>query len=561
MRRRRAIAGSKRDHFPGALSRRICWPRKQPNFNVDDRAAGGRAFVRKRFAAVTARFFRNVHNRSRFAARRSPENILHHPYRSDIRRLFDSEDPDTRMLFPSKDRDPELYPFRHGLYFAFYNALNWQVAIGTPTVLFMQQLGANSFQVGLVFAWTFLLTPVQVLATAFLPQVGFKRLTMAGWSARGWCLLVPIGLALLAPTEPVSWMIYLMAIATFIYSLTRAVGTAALTTWMYQLVPATIRGRYWATDQMTSGIAIVGSLFLYATLFTLLPAYRAFVVLYSIAVFGAFMAHRQLKILPDVDKPRLISFETIVSSTPRLMTEPSLFRTYLWLSVPLFAAITPISPFAAYYLKVSAGLTAADVILLTMVTYFGLIAANWYMRAKMDRVGAKPFFRLSYIAHAAIALGWIGLLNANGKGLIVLPVLYFLQGVASGCWTSANLNYLAKILPDKDRALPVSIHGAVITFIGGCSPVIWGLFLKTGGSLPSVNVVVFKLFFASLVVVCVVLLILLNKLPEQAGVQGPTPQGVWMLRPFRALGNLINLVDTTPLKKDETPPPTPPSAR
>ncbi len=53
------------------------------------------------------------------------------------------------MIFPTKKRDPELYPYRHGLYFAFYNALNWQVALGTPTVLFMQQLGANSFEVGL----------------------------------------------------------------------------------------------------------------------------------------------------------------------------------------------------------------------------------------------------------------------------------------------------------------------------------------------------------------------------------------------------------------------------
>ena len=44
-------------------------------------------------------------------------------------------------------------------------------AIGTPTILFMQQLGADSFQVGLVFAWTFLLTPVQVLATAYFGMV------------------------------------------------------------------------------------------------------------------------------------------------------------------------------------------------------------------------------------------------------------------------------------------------------------------------------------------------------------------------------------------------------
>ena len=447
------------------------------------------------------------------------------------------------MLFPTQKRDPELYPYRNGLRFAFYNALNWQVAIGTPTVLFMQQLGASSFEVGLVFAWTFLLTPVQVLATAFLPRLGFKRLTLAGWSARGWCLLVPIGLAIIAPREPVPWMIYAMVVSTFCYSLIRAVGTSSLTTWLYQLIPSTIRGRYWATDQMIAGVAIVGSLTLYAILFTYLPLYRAFIILYSIGVIGAWMAYRQLKALPDVEKPKLISLEKIVTETPRLMTEPSVFRTYLWMSVPLFAAITPIAPFVAYHLRTTTGLTTAQVLLLAMLTYFGVITANWYMRSHMDRAGAKPFFRISYIIHAIIAVTWIGFLATNGRWLVLLPLLYFLQGVASACWTSANLSYLAKILPENDRALPVSIHGAVITFIGGCTPVVWGLFLKVPGDRPAINVLAFEIFFGSLLVVCIVLLFLLRKLPETAGAEGAFPQGAWTLRPFRAVANMINLIE------------------
>src|SRR5947207_2052447 len=174
------------------------------------------------------------------------------------------------MILPTLKSAPDLHPYRPGLYFSFFNSLNWQVAIGIPTVLFMQQLGADSFQVGLTFAWTFLLTPVQVLATAFLPSLGFKRLTLAGWSARGWCLLVPITLAILAPREPTPWMIAAMVTAMFVYSLTRAVGTAALTTWIYQLVPPPIQGRYWSTDQILSGTAVVGSLIFYSVLFTYL---------------------------------------------------------------------------------------------------------------------------------------------------------------------------------------------------------------------------------------------------------------------------------------------------
>ena len=193
--------------------------------------------------------------------------------------------------------------------------------------------------------------------------------------------------------------------------------------------------------------------------------------------------------------------------------------------------------------------------LLTMLTYFGLIAANWQMRSQMDRVGTKPFFRLSYLFHALIAVGWITFLFTGGRWqLLMLPVLYFLQGAASGCWNSANLNYLAKILPEEGRALPVSIHGAVITFIGGCTPVLWGLFLTVPGDLPAVNVMVFAAFFGSLLVVCVILLFLLNRLPEKTGTGGSILQGGWMLRPFRGVANAITLVDRSSKREDDRPP-------
>ncbi len=453
------------------------------------------------------------------------------------------------MILPTLKNAPELHPYRHGLYFSFFNSLNWQVAIGIPTVLFMQQLGANSFQVGITFAWTFLLTPVQVLATAFLPHLGFKRLTLTGWSARGWCLLVPIGLALLAPREPSRWMIASMVTAMFVYSFTRAIGTASLTTWIFQLVPASIQGRYWSTDQILSGTAVVGSLIFYSILFSILPIYSAFVVQYVVAIFGAWMAYRYLNQLPDVEHPKMLSLEKIVRETPRLMTEPSLYRTYLWLSVTLFFTITPIAPFAAFYLRATAGLTTAHIMLLTMLTYFGLIAANGIMRSRMDTHGAKPFFRLSYALFGLIAAAWLFFLLTNGRWLILLPPIYLLHGAASGCWTSANLNYLAKIVPEKDRALPVSIHGAVITFIGGCSPVLWGLFMKGERNATEVNVIAFEVFFAVLLVTAGGMFWFVNRLPEKTGAADPLLQGGWMLRPFRGVANLINLVERPNAKR------------
>jgi MFS family permease len=457
------------------------------------------------------------------------------------------------MLLPSKTRNPELYPYRHGLKFAFYNALNWQVVIGTPTVLFMQELRADSLQVGLVFAWTFLLTPVQVLATAFLPRIGFKQLTLFGWNTRAWFLLVPIGLAVAASTiAPAPWMVAAMVVTMFGYSFFRAIGAAALTTWLFHIVPTGIRGRYWATDQILAASAGLGILVLCALLFGVLPPFPAFFIQYSIAAIGALAAYRMLQRLPDVEKPRLISLEKIAQETPRLVFQPSVFRTYLWLSIPLFVAITPIPAFTAFFLKASGRATASEIMIFSVITYVGVIAANLLMRSHIDRFGAKPFFRLAYLGYGLAAAGWLILFHFDAGWGFILPALYFLQGSAGGFWTSSNLNYLAKILPEHDRSLPVSLHGAVITFLGGFSPVVWGLFLKSPDDPSGISIPVLAAFFVVLLLVTLALSTQLRRLPEIAEAAEPILRGNWILRPIRGLATIINLVEPA-----ATPPPPP----
>src|SRR4051812_18609231 len=118
-------------------------------------------------------------------------------------------------LFPTARSDPSLAPYRSGLRWSFFNSLTWQIAIGTPMVLFAGELGATSFQVGLAYSFVFLLTPVQVAATALLPRYGFKRVALGGWGARSFFLAIPIVLAALTPTTPRPWMIHTLIWSVF----------------------------------------------------------------------------------------------------------------------------------------------------------------------------------------------------------------------------------------------------------------------------------------------------------------------------------------------------------
>ncbi|MEO7598089.1 MAG: hypothetical protein ABIV50_04110 [Opitutus sp.] len=449
-------------------------------------------------------------------------------------------------LFPTAKTDPELAPFRAGLIFGFFNALTWQIGIGTPMVLFAERLGATSFQVGLAYSFVFLLTPVQVAAITLLPRYGFKRLSLGGWSARSVFLSIPIGLALLAPDVGQPWMVATLVWSVFFFCFFRSLGAAAMTTWFMGFIPPGIRGRYFASDQFLSGISGVGALLACAGLFALLPIYTALLVQYLIALTGSTLSYYALKRLPDIDKPPPTSLRSVLRDTPKHLFSPSPFRHYLWLAVWYTVITTPIPPFAAYYLKVGAHLNAGEIMMFEVSRYCGVIFGAWLLRRRIDITGAKPFFLLSLCLTAVAAVCWWLYLAQIITGAAVMVAIYFLVGLGWVCWTVGNLNYLPTIAPHAERALFVSLHGAATFCIGGCAPIVWGHFLKSrdADGTPAIDAGVFQIFFATVLVSACVLSFLVARLHEDKRRSvDPIIIGNVLLNPVRAFSYIVELID------------------
>jgi len=461
-------------------------------------------------------------------------------------------------LFPTEKNDPELAPFRAALVFGFFNALTWQIGIGTPMVLFAQQLGASSFQVGLAYSFVFLLTPVQVVATALLPRFGFKRVSLGGWGARSVFLAVPVWLALLAPETGRPWMVNTLIWSVFLFCLFRSIGAAAMTSWFYGFLPPGVRGRYFASDQMLSGIAGVGTLIACAALFALLPIYTALLVQYVIALVGSTLSYYSLKKLPDVEKPEKISLGSVLRDTPRHMFAPTDFRSYLWCAVTFAAITTSIPPFAAYYLAVAGQRGPGEIMLFEVLRYSGVILGAFLIRGRIDAHGARPFFLVGLGLYAVVAVVWWVYLQQGMDGMTVLFAVYFLVGLAAVCWNVANLNYLPKVVPVDERALFVSIHGAVTSCLGGSAPILWGLFMRTTGpdGAPGISTGVFQIYFVVLLAGAGVLAIWVQRLREDAAQQvEPLLSGRELLRPFRAAVSLVNLIDPRNVRRRPAAPP------
>ena len=457
-----------------------------------------------------------------------------------------------------------MVPFRPGLTFAFFNALAWQVGIGTPMVLFAEELGASPFQVGLAYSFVFILTPIQIVSTALLPKFGFKALMLGGWRTRSFFLGVPAILAVVAMFNgQQSWMVQALVWSVFFFCLFRSIGAASGVSWFYAILPEHLRGRYFASDQFVSAIAGVGMLLASAALFAWLPVFPALLIQYAIALIGSMVSYYALKKLPDAERPTSIRLSTVARDTPRHLFKRSTFRRYVWPSVAWSVMSTPIPPFLAYYLKVAPKFSTGQIMLFEVLRYSGVMLAAWLIRRRIDVTGAKPFFVLGIALYGLVAVCWWFFLQYGFGGVVPILATYFALGLGVVMWTMANLNYLPKIVSAEDRTLSVAIHGAVTAFMGGMSPIIWGAFLRSGsGAARAIDVEVFQWFFATVAVGAIVLTSLFARLPEDKGQPvDPILIGNAILRPFRAATYLVNLVDPRSLRQTQSPFPKPGSGR
>lgn len=442
------------------------------------------------------------------------------------------------MTAPSQ-QDPHAEVFRAGLTFGFFNATNWMISLGTPMVLLAEQLGASTFQVGLAYSWVYLLLPVQVLATAYLPHYGYRAQMVFAWSSRNLFLLVPLFIAVLAPRTPSPQLAWLLVLSVFGFCFCRSLGSSAWLPWIYQLLPEEKRGRYFANDQTISGIASVGTLLLCGLCFASLERYPAFTVVYAFAVVGALLAVKALQRLPDTSRPPPTRMTEVLALAPRLCLSPGIFRGYLVVSLAYTAVTAVFTPFVIYYLAAVDGRSQDEVLAIAALQYFGVILGGLYTRSRIDRQDPRRWFLAHLILMGATGIYWLlHLRGVPGLGPL-LPLTCFTAGLAVALWNAAHLKYLAHVCPGEDRHLPLSVHSAVVGLLGGLAPTLWGLFLRESGPTPGMNLDVFALYFGSGLIIQAGLWFACSRLPAIDPTTASLPGFGLLFRPFRALAGFV----------------------
>jgi len=418
-------------------------------------------------------------------------------------------------------RTGQAESFPDGLHNAFlfslFNALSFQIVLGSPMVLYAKTLGASATVLGIIAGMMPLLVIFQIPAASYISRVGFKRFVYAGWGTRVMFIfaiaLVPLTGGFLDAKNRLGLILVLL----FCFNLSRGISSCAWLPWITMLVPASLRGKYLAMDvAVQNSGSYVTFLVAAACLVGHTRAWQ-FAVLFVFSAVMGVVSLSFLKRIPDAE----MSEEVRGSKGPVPWFEMAAFPPFKKLLIAVVGwsvAYGGLAAFSVAFLK-AAGMSESKVLLVTSVSFLGGLSSLWILGAGLDRVGSKPVLTFAFTAWVAVLAWWV--LLAGGAlplKLWLILALQFLMGLLAALVQMSNTRLAMAIIPAMGRNHFFAIYSVVGNVTLGVAPVAWGLLIDAiGPRAPhwlGVSWNHFTIFFAAAALAYVLTLLLARRLDE-----------------------------------------------
>jgi MFS family permease len=367
--------------------------------------------------------------------------------------------------------------------FATFNALSYQMVLGSPMILYAKSLDASATVLGLIAGMMPLLVIFQIPAANHVARIGYKRFVFTGWGLRVlfiFCMaLVPLTGAFLSQTTQLALLLFLL----FGFNLSRGISSAAWLPWITSLVPLTVRGKYLAREATSVHVASCAAFLLAGACLGQSSQPWQFALIFAFSAVTGAISLNFLKRIPDVAPPEKEITAKIGVPWRAIAAYPP-FLKLLRLNVAWSFAYGGIATFTVAYLRVEARLPESTILLVTALAFLGGLAGLAYFESRTDRLGSKPVLAFCLTLWLVIALGW---LSFAGKSLhptllLVLP-LQLLMGFAYAL-VNVNQTRLAMVLvPEMGRSHFFALFSVVGNLTLGLTPILWGLLIDGSAHL------------------------------------------------------------------------------
>lgn len=353
--------------------------------------------------------------------------------------------------------------------------------MGAPTILFAKSLDASSTVLGIIAAFTPLMTVFQLPAARFLDRYGYRNFVLMGWGVRTGLIFLIAVVPMLGFLDNASKMVALLA-ALFVFNLLRGISSAAWMPWITELIPEHVRGRFLSLDQLFMYAGCLASLVASGVVMAGEVDPWEFSFVFLISAIGGSISLVFIKKIPEVASPETVK----VSSTPvpwKAMLAYPPFLRIIGFNLTFMAVVGSLGVFTIEFLNGALGLTPSAVMLLSGFSFVGALITLPFCGGLVDQTGSKPLLRISIAIFWAVIAGWF-LIAARvlPPSLVMIAALNLAAGAASAAFNLANVRIVMATMPEMGRNHFFALF-TVLTSLGlGTSPIVWGLLLDLIGS-------------------------------------------------------------------------------
>ena len=404
--------------------------------------------------------------------------------------------------------------------FSLFNAINFQITLGAPMVLYAKSLGGSATTIGIVASLAPLMTVLQLPTAYFIPRVGYKGFVLFGWSVRA-VLLFMLAILPLLVFLPAAIQTQLMLVCLFLFNVVRGISTGAWLPWLTALVPANARGAFLRSDQLHMQCG--GMLAIAIATIVLWSGGEPwqFSLLFVISGLAGMLSLHFVRKIPDIE----IGEQAKSSGQPvpwlQILKYPP-FAKLLIFNVVYNWVVGGLAAFVIAFLEGRAGYTAGQVLAVSLAAAVGAFATVPFFGLILERTGSKPLLRLAMSLYLVGILFWVlitsGILPAH---YLLIGFNYLILGVAGGLFSIANTRIAMDTMPTMGRNHFFSLFTVFASLSLGLAPIFWGVFLDILGrkefSIGFFQVNRYSIYFVLLSLLGIVTFFLAKPLVEEQG--------------------------------------------
>jgi MFS family permease len=384
----------------------------------------------------------------------------------------------------------------------------WAMLQGMPLRMFMEALGATGVLIGLISTVMQVALVIQIPGALFAERLASRKRVWGGVMllSRSLWFLPPLLLACL-PHRPLAIAWIMVGLAAFSALLSQSV-TAFWFGWMADLVPDSIRGRFWGRRQTCTMTAFLISMALSGYILDAFPppgsdggSWAGFTMVF---VIGAIMGCADIVVHLWVPEPVSRTKAEVRQWLARVaapLRNPDFRRLTIAMGVYTFAV--GMTSLSIIFLKQDFHVTYSHLAACMIASSVGIVASSFIWGYVMDRVGGRAFGAIMVAVGPLVLLCWFfvkdtqasfvdffgsvwGLGHAIRAVVGVLPrawqtwiqgatlpqpvwiliLVNFVAGSIYGGINLCHLNLSAALVPKKGRIMAMAVHWSVVGLIG-----------------------------------------------------------------------------------------------